>query len=667
MKSNKELFEDLGSLTQQQYNQTPRVSPLGSFPQQKWQGTSPQLQGVQLFNFSFRGWQQQLISGLNGGAHIYCVASPGAGKTSPVVYYWADKLLGLNPRMDLNKLNLQVLYGNISKIITQPEKLPQILYLCPVRALVYEVQKDFRNYFGQMLTHLFTIMIHKTNEELGIIQPGITNRPAIPELTNLLRQDPIIPKLTNLLRRHLNINLKEYFDRRNELNEQLRSNDNQNIARRIANDMNIIDQQIQELISKRLINFIDTNLVNITTELDKKKTPNNVPVTIAIYESGATRIFKNLHQDNLKLLIIDEAHYTQTMKNEEERVEKITKALYSMFKILGPNSNKTQIVLLSGTVHPGSANNLLTYIRNCFKIDIKMLQSGNEARNPSSVSVLPMNELQNEQTLIKLLLTPKESNNIIIMFSKEKINNLVDEALKKSKGLKHSAQDINKGVLQTQTSSQYGIDLKELEKNDPKNISEKYKYDVPDLMKKINTLPGASEISDERLLLAVLSGFGWIYRPDDKMSRGNQKAALKDTQIIAHLFSTGKIKTIIATDAVGIGVNLTIKNMYIPNIKKFDGISFGTSPISKSSQLYNRVGRMAFEASTIYTPEEYVNNVIMAISARNEKFEQGETMIKKHWIWNKMACNPHTFSYYLERFRGRDISYSQHPMSFPSM
>jgi hypothetical protein len=645
MKSNKELFEDLGSLTQQSYT---RPMMGGTYTPPKWQASdkaSLQIQGVQLFSFSFRGWQQQLISGLNGGDHIYCVASPGAGKTSPIVYYWADKLLKINPRMDLNKLTIQELYHNISKLITQPEKLPQILYLCPVRALVYEVQKDFRNYFSQMLTHLFTIMIHKTEREIGV-----TNRVG--------EYGPTMPKLTNLLRRYLGINLKEYFDRRNELNSQLRSNDNQNIARRIANDMNIIDQQIQELISKRLINFIDTNLVNITTELDKKKTPNNVPVTIAIYESGATRIFKNLYQDNLKLLIIDEAHYTQTMRNEEERVEKITKALYSMFKVLGPNSNKTQIVLLSGTVHPGSADNLLTYIRNCFKIDIKMLQSGNEARNPSSVSVLPMNELQNEQTLIKLLLTPRESNNIIIMFSKERINNLIDEALKKSKGLKHSAQDIDKGVLQTQTSSQYGIDLKELEKNDPKNISGKYKYDVQDLIKRVNTLPGAEEISDERLLLAVLSGFGWIYRPDDKMSRGNQKAALKDTQIIAHLFSTGKIKTILATDAVGIGVNLTIKNMYIPNIKKFDGVSFGTSPVSKSSQLYNRVGRMAFEASTIYTPEEYVNNIIMAISARNEKFEQGENMIKKHWIWNKMGCNSHTLSYYWIRFRGTNPSYS---------
>jgi hypothetical protein len=625
MKSNKKLFEDLGSLTQQQYSQTPRVPPPGSFPQQKWQGTSPQIQGVQLFNYSFRGWQQKLITGLTRGNHIYCIASPGAGKTSPVVYYWAERLLGLNPRMFLNKISPQTLYHIISRFIITPEKLPQILYLCPVRALVYEVQKEFKNYFAQILTHLFTIVL---NERDMFLREHLNQK---------------------ILRDKLKIDLSTILTRRENLINQLNLNDNQNIANRISNDIITIDQQIQKMISEPLIKFIDTNLVNITTELDKKKTPNNVPVTITIYESGANRIFKNLHQDNLKLLIIDEAHYVQGMKNEEERIENISDALYSMFKKLGPNSPKTQIVLLSGTVNPGSAQNLLNYIRNCFKINIVSLESGNEAKNPSSVSVLPMNELQNEQTLIKLLINPRESNNIIIMFSKERMNNLIDEALKKIKGLKHSAQDIDKGVLQTQTSSQYGIDLKELEKNDPNNIKQDYKYDVPDLMKKINTLPGASEISDERLLLAVLSGFGWIYRPDDKMSRGNQKAALKDTQIIADLFSKGKIKTLLATDAVGIGVNLTIKNMYIPNIKKFDGVSFGTSPVSKSSQLYNRVGRMAFEASTIYTPEEYVNNVIMAISARNEKFEQGETMIKKNLLWDR-ACSRGTLKYLWARF-----------------
>jgi hypothetical protein len=280
-----------------------------------------------------------------------------------------------------------------------------------------------------------------------------------------------------------------------------------------------------------------------------------------------------------------------------------------------------------------------------------MLQSSSEAKNPSSVSVLPMNELQNEQTLVNLLLKPKESNNIIILFSKAKIDHLVDQALKKSKGLKHTAQDIDKGVLQTKTSSQYGIDLSRLEKNDPKNIKGDFKYDTKDLIKRINTFPGASDISDERLLLAVLSGFGWIYRVEDNLPTSTQKNILKDTQIVANLFSTGKIKTILATDAVGIGVNLTIKNMYIPNINKFDGVSVGPTTTSTASQLYNRVGRMAFEASSIYTPEEYVNNVIMAISARNEKFEQGETLIQKNWIWDRLACSPNKFRYYWMRFQ----------------
>jgi len=49
---------------------------------------------------------------------------------------------------------------------------------------------------------------------------------------------------------------------------------------------------------------------------------------------------------------------------------------------------------------------------------------------------------------------------------------------------------------------------------------------------------------------------------------------VKIHKFVANLFSQGKIKTLLATDAVGIGINLTIKNMYVPESKKFSDGSF---------------------------------------------------------------------------------------------
>jgi len=326
----------------------------------------------------------------------------------------------------------------------------------------------------------------------------------------------------------------------------------------------------------------------------------------------------------IRAIIIDEAHLIQERENSSnDRAKQITDNIYPIIKNIRNISN-CQLILLSGTVNPTSAQNLCTFFNSCFHLNIEQVR-GN-TRNPSNVSVLPMDDLYKENKLVDILIRPKEEGNAIILFSKRKIDRIIDNALNQTQGIRRTAQQIDRGDLQKAKSPNMTIDLADYDQQAAKgtpNFSDKRIID------KINELPGAEHISDQRLLNCVMGGFAYIYRQDDKSKSDEQNKKLgRDQQIVADLFSKGKIKSIIATDSIGIGININIKNMYVPSVSKFNGSGFETLPVSDASQLYNRVGRMAYQVSNIYTPEANMSDILNAISANNDKYDERTTLIK---------------------------------------
>jgi hypothetical protein len=575
------------------------------------------LQGVDIFDFNFRGWQKDIIDDLRRGNNIYVISSPGSGKTAPIMFYWAEKL-GMNPSMfKSSSQNRQIdqLQKKLLNILENPSNLPKVLYLCPVRQLVYEIQNEFRLNFSKFIVDL----INRTLLENSLIDITIFQRRIIDNITGVFKFN----------------NFKNLIRQRAQNYSQMQRNmtaGNQSMANRFAKEIETINQQIINGLAKSIKQFIDRELVAIKTGVDPQLSK-NAPITIAVYDSGYTA-FKELSKGDIKLLIIDEAHKLQELSGDNNNdLERTIDSTYKIFEAFSKDQKDKQIVFLSGTVNPRAAKDLLDYLELCMKIKVKSLISTSVARNPSDVSVLPMDSLTNDNTLVNLLTNPKESNNAIILFSKKRIDNLIETALRKTQGHKYTASQIDKGILQTRTSSQYGINLDNLEKNDPRNIQRQTNIEginTKEIIEKINKIPEVGEIRNETLLKCVLSGFGFIYNMDSIATTNAQKRSFgKDQQIVAKLFSEGKIKTIIATDAIGIGVNLKIKNMYVPNVIKFDGSKNSPLFISNASQLYNRVGRMAFNVSNIYTPSQYVDDIVTAISASNEKFDIRDT-IKRH-------------------------------------
>ena len=57
------------------------------------------------------------------------------------------------------------------------------------------------------------------------------------------------------------------------------------------------------------------------------------------------------------------------------------------------------------------------------------------------------------------------------------------------------------------------------------------------------------------------------------------------------LFEDGKVDHIVATDAIGLGLNLNIKNIFFSNIIKFDGIRERRLTFDEMSQIAGRAGR----------------------------------------------------------------------------
>ena len=57
------------------------------------------------------------------------------------------------------------------------------------------------------------------------------------------------------------------------------------------------------------------------------------------------------------------------------------------------------------------------------------------------------------------------------------------------------------------------------------------------------------------------------------------------------LFEDGKVDHIVATDAIGLGLNLNIKNIFFSSIKKFDGQRERKLTYDEISQIVGRAGR----------------------------------------------------------------------------
>ncbi len=126
------------------------------------------------------------------------------------------------------------------------------------------------------------------------------------------------------------------------------------------------------------------------------------------------------------------------------------------------------------------------------------------------------------------------------------------------------------------------------------------------------------------------------------------------------LYQSGDVDFLVATDAIGMGINMDLNNVYFSNLKKFDGKKLRRLKLSEISQIAGRAGRYLndgsfgitgdcgeISAEEIDLLENHKIDEIHTIFWRNPKlnFKNGNTLVKsleekpsKSWLRKISEC-----------------------------
>ena len=218
--------------------------------------------------------------------------------------------------------------------------------------------------------------------------------------------------------------------------------------------------------------------------------------------------------------------------------------------------------------------------------------------------------------------------------------------------------------------------------NSMKNIIEKLEDDIEYIdRKRLSklTYSGHKKISRiERKSAIIAFSAEEVYAIAELIRRQKGGAAIvmgslspKTRNSQVSLYQSGDVDYLVATDAIGMGINMDLNNVYFSNLKKFDGKKLRRLKLSEISQIAGRAGRYLNDGSFGITGEcgeisaeeiELLENhkidEIHTIFWRNPKlnFKNGEVLIKsleekpnKNWLKKIAECEDEKILKYILR------------------
>ena len=329
----------------------------------------------------------------------------------------------------------------------------------------------------------------------------------------------------------------------------------------------------------------------ITVAMEGVKPNLNAAIIIGIYESIAARI-KNIN--NAKLIVFDEGHKmfpadVKSLDSELEREFNIADAVYEIVKNTDINA---RIAFLSGTINPATVDQLLTIMNVCF--GRKFVVHTSSAKNPAKLDIVKDDNLRDINYLVNLAVNKinrRDWGNLIVLFSKKQIESI--------------CRQIDEKLMNANFSPKEDMYAKQSKKQ---TIADRIMKD-PDL----------SQIQDSLLRQYAAKGFGFI----------TSSVSPNDQAIIGSLFANKKLAVLITTDSVEVGINLSVKNLYIPSLSVFRGNEFRELPMTNLNQLINRAGRSAISHATIYTTSEYYDLIETALILTPQQYEPVPLLMSK--------------------------------------
>jgi len=590
----------------------------------------------------FYDWQRKVISHLqNTNNDIYVVAPPGGGKTTPLMaHYMVDLYMG-GKNGDMNSLQPNKVFSNtidqetikrwsniFHSLLTGKQlngtPTPRCLFVTPIRVLSFEQAEGFQEYFIDLMLFLRTL----------------------------------VEKSTDQTPQNSNESYYQYMDR-------LKKNSNSNIDQIIGNVFGSVGEpEFNKFRTK--IDDIGPSLKSRTQKMICVKTgggsepfndmPEHAIVTIATY--GSAKNFISKISNLVKFIVFDEAHlympseYGPNSNRSQESEVNAASDAYTIIDGMAKQKN-AQIAFLSGTIHPVSAQNFCDYVNKQYGRHLAVVSTekgDTQSGNKTDLRVIEDDSIRDEREQVNRIVRwvqRDEKGNAIILFSKRKINKLVDEAVARlgAKNVRTSNPKDRKISSEIQGKiERYRNAIKMANPNaSPSEIQAAVDREIQrlvpttqkEMIDRIKAKPGAEQIENPKLRNAVSHGIGFIYRQDDVEANDrksdnpedNYRVSEQDKLIVANLFSSGKINVLLATAAIGVGVNVSIRNMYLPSCMKFEKNKYNVGQIDlnnkrEMSQLINRTGRGVSKISGIYTPKEFVPFLQDVVSAGIDDFNK---------------------------------------------
>ena len=536
MKSILEFMGDVTShgidLNQPGHIQRPRRSRT-----YRWEDTGPQTDPsgfIYKYCHQLRSEQQEIVKILQSGSDVFINMGAGGGKTMPIVCYWLNSILGLNVLLnkDLTPAQINEGFTKLYRLLFNNNDIEKLLILVPIKALGIQTQDDFIEVFEILLIQFFSKIL---NNSIINSNNRIEIEHALNHLSNF--SIPNLNKHINNIRNLLNQNGQNKFEINNNIN-----------------DPNIDQFNHQRLIlfnnlKTEIFNFIQNRSKALVYRKDGEGSDgdiNSAIVYITIYQSSPNLVNKI---KNLKLIIGDEAHKnlpTSEFKTDVQQAKQIAKSLYETLNSI--KNKDIQLVFLTGTIHPTSAESFIKILNKCFNRKFKKplnIKSGNRTK----ISIIGDDSLNFKSKWVKIIIKAinrRDFGNLFILYGGYKIEELSENVLKATGEYSHNPRNFN-------SRRKIGQKTTILSMND---------------LKKPVSLRDAQHIKNQLLRQCLQHGFGFIH---SSKNSNFGPVDTEDKKIVQNLFKQRKISFIIGTDAIGVGLNISAKNMYIPEVEKFNG------------------------------------------------------------------------------------------------
>jgi len=106
---------------------------------------------------------------------------------------------------------------------------------------------------------------------------------------------------------------------------------------------------------------------------------------------------------------------------------------------------------------------------------------------------------------------------------------------------------------------------------------------------------------------------------------GSLSPKTRNSQV--ELYQSGDVDFLVATDAIGMGINMNLENVYFSNLKKFDGKKLRRLNLSEIGQIAGRAGRYLNDGNFGITGDCEEINAEEVELLENHKFKEIRTLI----------------------------------------